>query len=141
MAEDVENIKTPVTLEVSTFTTRQVHELDYTFKQATDKEGQPMGIPRGGTITLKVKALNNGNAELLNWMTAAQLYLPGKIKFMRPDDQGNQMKEIQFSGHCVEYTEHWEDPDGAKSLAHYEKITISCKEIFVGAVLWYNKWL
>jgi len=140
MAED--KIRTPVTLKVRGFKDRQVHVLDYTFKQATDKEGQPTGLPRGGEIKLTVKARNDGNVELLNWMTSAALVLDGTIEFMRPDDQNKKMKVIQFGGaYCVEYSEHWEDPDGAKSLAHWEKITISCKQIFVESVLWYNKWL
>ena len=123
------------------FKLRQVHQLDYTFTQATDKEGQPTGIPRGGQIIVTVKARDDGNVELLNWMTSASLFLSGKIIFKKKSDPNNVMKTIQFgNAYCVGYSEHWEDPEGAKSITHYEKITIACKEINVEAVVWYNKW-
>ena len=66
MAENV----TPVTLEVKDFKAREVILVDYKFNQATDREGQISGIPRGGRINIRVKALNDGNAELLGWMLA-----------------------------------------------------------------------
>ena len=44
MAENV----TPVTLEVKDFAPREVLLVDYKFNQATDREGQISGIPRGG---------------------------------------------------------------------------------------------
>jgi len=58
MAENV----TPVTLEVKDFKAREVILVDYKFNQATDREGQISGIPRGGRINIRVKALNDGNA-------------------------------------------------------------------------------
>ena len=55
MAENV----TPVTLEVKDFKAREVILVDYKFNQATDREGQISGIPRGGRINIRVKALND----------------------------------------------------------------------------------
>ena len=46
MAENV----TPVTLEVKDFAPREVLLVDYKFNQATDREGQISGIPRGGRV-------------------------------------------------------------------------------------------
>ena len=66
MAENV----TPVTLEVKDFADREVMLVDYKFNQATDREGQISGIPRGGRVNIRVKAMNDGNAELLGWMLA-----------------------------------------------------------------------
>ena len=37
---------------------REVLMVTYEFNQATDVEGQMAGIPRGGKITVRVKALN-----------------------------------------------------------------------------------
>ena len=66
MAENV----TPVTLEVKDFEAREVMMIDYKFDQATDREGQIAGIPRGGRVTIRVKAMNDGNSEMLQWMLA-----------------------------------------------------------------------
>ena len=61
MAENV----TPVTLEVKDFAAREVLLVDYKFNQETDVEGQMSGIPRGGKIQVRVKALNDGTPDLL----------------------------------------------------------------------------
>ena len=53
MAENV----TPVTLKVKDFADREVIMIDYKFDQATDREGQISGIPRGGRVTIRVKAI------------------------------------------------------------------------------------
>ena len=53
MAENV----TPVTLEIDGFAAREVMMVDYKFDQATDREGQIAGIPRGGKVTIRVKAM------------------------------------------------------------------------------------
>ena len=66
MAENV----TPVTLEVKDFEAREVMMVDYKFDQATDREGQIAGIPRGGKVTIRVKAMNDGNSQMLQWMLA-----------------------------------------------------------------------
>ena len=64
MAENV----TPVTLEIKDFEPREVMMVDYKFDQATDKEGQIAGIPRGGKLKIRVKAMNDGNNQLIAWM-------------------------------------------------------------------------
>ena len=64
MAENV----TPVTLEIKDFAPREVIMVDYKFDQATDREGQIAGIPRGGRLQIRVKAMNDGNNELIAWM-------------------------------------------------------------------------
>ena len=64
MAENV----TPVVLEIKDFEPREVMMVDYKFDQATDREGQIAGIPRGGKLTVRVKAMNDGNNQLIAWM-------------------------------------------------------------------------
>ena len=66
MAENL----THVQLEVSGFEVREVMLIDYKFNQEVDREGQISGIPRGGRITIRVKAMNDGNNQLLQWMLA-----------------------------------------------------------------------
>ena len=53
--------KTPVTMKVKDFAEREVLLVNYDFSQETDREGQVSGIPRGGRLKIRVKALNDGN--------------------------------------------------------------------------------
>ena len=133
--------KTPVTFKVDGFKEREVAEVSYSFAQATDKEGQTTGIPRGGTIIIKVKAMNDGNCELLSWMVDKSLAKDGCIEFMNSSDTSKKMKEIQFKGaYCVNFIELWKDSKSEADLAHWEQITISCKEITNQSVTYENEW-
>ena len=69
MAENV----TPVTLQVKDFEAREVMMIDYKFDQATDREGQIAGIPRGGKVVIRVKAMNDGNSQMLQWSSTTRL--------------------------------------------------------------------
>lgn len=127
--------KTPVKLEVADYKEREVLQVNYQFEQATDVEGQMAGIPRGGRVHVKVKALNDGTPDLLAWMIERNLPKDGKITFLETKT-GKAMKTIEFkNGYCVEFHEHWEDKVG-----HYEEVTITCKEITFGNVKFENEW-
>jgi len=133
--------KTPVTLLVDGFKPREVAMVEYSFTQATDKEGQTTGIPRGGKIKIKVKAMNDGTNELLNWMVEKSLAKDGKIEFMNSSDATKKMKDVEFKGaYCVDFQESWEDLVKAEDLAHWELITITCKEIVNQSVSYENDW-
>ena len=93
MAENI----TPVQLSVQDFETREVMMIDYKFDQATDREGQLAGIPRGGKITIRVKAMNDGNNQLLQWMLAPNDPRDLKVTFCNTID-GSTMKELQGKG-------------------------------------------
>ena len=127
--------QTPVTLKVDGLVEREVMMVTYAFNQATDIEGQMSGIPRGGFITIKVKAMNDGNAELLNWMIDPSLGKDGKIAFIETV-KGSKMKDIEFkTAYCIGFTELWEEGTG-----HSEEIVISCKSIKNGGVTYESKW-
>ena len=131
MAEHV----TPVTLEVKDFAAREVILVDYKFSQTTDREGQISGIPRGGKLRVRVKALNDGTPDLLAWMTERNLPKDGSIEFLETKT-GKAMKTIKFTnGYCVDFEEKWEDKQG-----HFEEIVITCKNIEVGSVKFENEW-
>jgi len=133
--------KTPVTLKVDGFKEREVAMVEYSFSQATDKEGQTTGIPRGGKIKIKVKARNDGNNELLSWMCDKSLAKDGIIEFMNSSDATKKMKDIAFRGaYCVEFEEKWIDTTKPEDLAHWELITITCKEIENQSVDYVNDW-
>ena len=113
MAENV----TPVTLEVKDFEKREVMMIDYKFDQATDREGQIAGIPRGGKVNIRVKAMNDGNNQLLQWML-------------------NTMKELKGTGcYCINYKEKWEDGE-----EHFEEMEIVCQKLENGPVAFENPW-
>jgi hypothetical protein len=134
---------TPVTLKVDGFADREVAEVTYSFNQSIDKENQPAGPPRGGKIKLKVKALNDGNVDLLNWMLSKSLAKKGLIVFMNSSDVEKKMKDVEFEGaYCVDFTEHWEDLSGKgdSSLAHWELIELSCQKIKNGPITFENDW-
>ena len=74
--------KTPVTMKIDGYKDREVLMVTYEFDQATDVEGQMAGIPRGGKIQVRVKALNDGTPDLLAWMTERNLPKNGSIEFL-----------------------------------------------------------
>ena len=128
-------LKNPVTFKVDGFKDREVMMVDYKFDQAIDIEGQIAGIPRGGRISVRVKAMNDGNSELLNWMISPHLAKSGSIEFLKTTD-GSSMKEIKFSdAYCIDFTEHWED-----KLGHWEELKLSCRKIENGPVNYELPW-
>ena len=131
MAENVN----PVMLEVKDFEPREVIMVDYKFDQATDIEGQLAGIPRGGRVTIRVKALNDGNNQLLSWMLDPTGPRDLSIKFNNTID-GSAMKELKGTAcYCVHYVEKWEDGE-----QHYEEIVVSCQQLENGPVSYVNPW-
>ena len=74
--------KTPVTMKIDGYKDREVMMVSYDFEQETDVEGQMSGIPRGGKIQVRVKALNDGTPDLLAWMTERNLPKNGSIEFL-----------------------------------------------------------
>ena len=127
--------KTPVTMKIDGYKEREVMMVTYEFDQATDVEGQMSGIPRGGKITVRVKAMNDGTPEQLAWMIERNLPKNGQIDFLETKT-GKAMKTIKFTnGYCVDFDEKWED-----KMGHFEEITISCKAIEVGSVKYENDW-
>lgn len=125
---------TPVSLEIKDFQVREVLSVDYKFNQATDIEGQITGNPRGGEILLKVKALNDGNNQLIQWMLSPTDPRDVNIVFNNTVD-GKHMKTLEGKGcYCINYKECWED-----GQLHYEEIRIVCQELTNG-ITFKNPW-
>lgn len=126
---------TPVTLSVKDFEEREVILVDYKFDQTTDREGQITGIPRGGIVTIRVKAMNDGNNQMLQWMLSPNDPRDMTITFANTVD-GKTMKVIEGTGcYCIHYTEQWEDGE-----EHYEEMKIVCQELKNGPVEYVNPW-
>ena len=122
-------------MKIDGYTEREVMMVTYEFSQATDVEGQMSGIPRGGKITVRVKAHNSGTPDLMAWMVERNLAKDGTIEFLETKT-GKAMKTIKFTnGYCVEFEEKWEDKVG-----HFEEIAITCKKIEVGPAVFENEW-
>ncbi len=131
MADNV----TPVQLEVKDFQAREVILVDYKFNQTTDREGQISGIPRGGKVTVRVKALNDGNNQLLQWMLAPNDPRDMKITFLNTVD-GATMKTLEGTGcYCIHFLEKWEDGE-----EHFEEVEIICQTLKNGPVEFNNPW-
>jgi len=134
---------TPVSLIIEDFKhkIREVASFKMAFNQSTDAEGQVTSMVRGGKITMRVKALNDGNIDLLSWMVDNKKALKGSIVFVNTTN-GNEMKTFNFEdAYCVNYVESWEDTTKNEDLAHWEEITISCRKINVGKMeLFKNTW-
>ena len=127
--------KTPVKLEIDGYKEREVLMVTFEFDQATDVEGQMSGIPRGGKITIRVKAQNDGTPDLLAWMVERNLPKNGTVTFMETKT-GKVMKTIKFTnGYCIDFDERWEDKKG-----HFEEIVITCQKIEFGSVVFENDW-
>ena len=123
MAENV----TPVVLKVK--------DLNYKFNQATDQEGQVAGIVRGGQITIRVKAMNDGNPELLSWMLDPAAPHDLEVSFENTKD-GSAMKTLKGTAcYCTHYKEYWADGE-----EHYEEILLSCQKLENGSVSYENPW-
>ena len=117
---------------------RDVHSFAMAFNQPIDAMGQVTGVPRGGQITLRLKALDDSKTggQLYTWMIEKGNYKSGHIEFK--DHKNNKVKDIEFKqALCVNYIEYWEDQqsvikkegDSSEPIAHWEEITISCLEI------------
>ena len=127
--------KTPCLLQVDGYQDREVQKVEYSFAKETDTEGQLTGIPRGGKITFVLKALNDGNPEMLDWMIQRNLAKSGTIIFTNTKD-GKEMKQIKFEGaYCVDYKEDWKDKE-----MHTETFTITCQNITFGNIKYENDW-
>jgi hypothetical protein len=131
MAENV----TPVLMEVKDFAPREVLMVDYKFTQATDREGQIAGLPRGGIITVRVKALNDGNAQLMQWILNPTDPRDVNIKFQNTID-GKDMKTLKGTAcYCIHYKEYWADGE-----EHYEEVNIVCQKLENGPIVYDNPW-
>jgi len=127
--------KTPVKISIDDYKEREVLMVTYDFEQAIDTEGQMTGLPRGGKITVRVKALNDGTPDLFAWMVERNLAKNGKITF-NETKTGKQMKTIEFeNGYCVDYNDNWADKEG-----NFEEIVITCQKIKFGSVEFTNDW-
>ena len=127
--------KTPVSLQIDQFKEREVLSVSYEFDQAKDLQGQLTGIPRGGFIKIRVKALNDGTPELLSWMVDPRMLKSGSIIF-KETKSGQKMKEIKFKdAYCVGFEEDWEE-----AVGHFEEILITCRNIEFGNVKYENDW-
>jgi hypothetical protein len=127
--------KTPVKIEIDGYKEREVMMVTYEFDQATDVEGQMSGIPRGGRIIVRVKAMNDGTPDLLAWMIERNLPKNGTVTFLETKT-GKSMKTIKFTGgYCVDFNEKWEDKKG-----HYEEVVITCQKIEFGSIVYENDW-
>lgn len=126
---------TPVSLSVKDFETREVMMIDYKFDQTVDREGQISGIPRGGRITIRVKASTAATGCYRRSLLSPNDPRDLKVTFFNTID-GSTMKELEGTAcYCVHYIEKWEDGE-----EHFEELEIVCQELKNGPVAFQNPW-
>jgi hypothetical protein len=143
--------KTSVSLEVDGLfqnvkdRKREVLDVTYSFNRATDPDGLPAGQTKGGKIVIKLKALNDENSDLAEWIFDRGRGKNGSIVFMDPKNNTKKMKSIDFeNAYCIEFTEHWEEKTAnqeigsSQDVAHYEQIILSCEKITRGLAAYQN---
>ena len=115
---------------------REVLFVKYELNLQKDVECHPTGTTRGGIISVKVKSIDDGNTDILEWMIDTYMSKSGTISF--PNRQGGEMKHLSFKeGYVVEYAETY---DSTNDLLQYEEFTISAKEIQIGNARHNNRW-
>lgn len=126
---------TPVVLKINSFEDREVLAVNYKFAQATGTDGQIDGNPRGGEIVVRVKAMNDGNNQLIQWMLEPDTARDVKVEFTNTLD-GSIQKTLEGKDcYCFHYLENWTD-----GQMHYEEVSIVCRELKNGNVEFKNKW-
>ena len=122
-------------MKIDGYKDREVLMVTYEFDQATDVEGQMAGIPRGGKITVRVKAMNDGHNQLLQWMLAPNDPRDFTGTYQNTVD-GSTMKELKGTNcYCIHYIEKWED-----GQEHFEEVEIVCQKLENGPVAYENPW-
>ncbi len=117
----------PVTIEIDGFKTRDVLNVYYSLHRAVDSDGQPVSKPSIGGIHVTVKALEDGNTELAEWMVDSFEHKEGKLVYMSTD-KNKLLKEIKFSrAYIVSYTESYSEGVGIM-----EEFEISPQEMKIG---------
>ena len=107
----------------------------YRFSQATDANGRPTAIPRGGTIHLTIES--TGGTELFDWMISHTQTKSGVITFYRRDTN-SKLKTLEFSeGHCVDYYETF---DSVNDSPMQVQLTISAHSVKLNDAEFINNW-
>ena len=123
------------TLTIDGYVEREIISYTYTFTTTVDIDGQLAGAPRGGLLTVEVKAMGDGNCDLLAWMLERHLPKKGQIDLLDPAT-GKAIKTIQFeNAYCIDFKEGMTE-DGV----HTEIVTISCGILSVGDAVYESMW-
>jgi len=137
-----------VQIQIGNSDYRNVHDFNFEFTQAIDKENQPCGIPRGGKLCVKVSAdKTKANPELLNWMIKRE-QKDGHILIHKPGTDGEKLTKIEFkNAFCVNYKQTMVDNvyekgklDTSSLQTYIEDIQITWEKLIWDAVEYNNEW-
>ena len=125
----------PVILEIDGFAPREVQDLRYSLRRHVDADGQPTSKVTIEGITVRVKALEDGNTEFAEWMCDIYEHKKGKIIF-NSTDKFIKMKELSFErGYIVYYQETFSASGGIM-----EELEISPQKITIGGAELEESW-
>lgn len=114
----------PCTLEIQDCQPREILDLRYSLRRSVDSEGQPTSKVTIDGITIRVKALEDGNTDFVKWMMDSYEHKSGSIIF-KSTDKLQKMKELKFErGYLVYYQETYNSAAGVM-----EELEISPQKI------------
>ncbi len=135
MAISVSAASSKAKLYVQDYKTREIISYTYSITHDTNSDDQLTGPVKGGTITIEVKACNDGNSELLEWMLNNNLMKNGEIVVFEPSTDKVMKKIIFKDAYCINYKE-----GRTEGKAHTEIITISCRVLNIGNASLEKNW-
>lgn len=136
---NVSSASTAIKLSVDGYKTREVVSFDYQLEKPSDENGVLSDTPKIKSTKIKVKALNDGTPDLLDWMVQRDLSKNFKIIITDPKT-GKTAKTIEFEkSYCVHFDETFEvKSDG--TVENYEIITITSGKIIDGSASYVSPW-
>ena len=125
----------PVILEIDGCAPREVHDMRYSLRRHVDADGQPTSKVTIVGITLRLKALEDGNTDFAEWMCDTYEHKNGKIIF-KSTDKFVKMKELSFErGYLVFYQETFNSQTGV-----IEELEISPQKVAIGGAELEETW-
>jgi Hemolysin coregulated protein Hcp (TssD) len=80
-------------------TTYNILECSYDFSQNTNPSGKPMGVARGGQVTIKIEATSKN--DFMNWVATPSKTKDGIITFFKRDAM-SKLQEVKFEkAYCI----------------------------------------
>lgn len=102
----------PAVLKIDGLAPREIKNIRYSLRRAVDSDGQPTSKVTIEGISVRVKALEDGNTDFVQWMCDSYEHKKGTITFSSTNKL-QQLKELKFErGYLVYYQESYDEGTG-----------------------------
>lgn len=125
----------PAILQVEGFEEREIISYSYSFDQPTNEKNEIAGNPKMTSLKIRVKASNDGNSQLQQWMLAPDEERNAKIIVYNTIDNVRVKTFDITDALCVKHNFVYGDSE----YGDYEDIEILCKGFKDGPVEYENK--